>query len=569
VVVRVLMSDIESLQNFFGCMMIDKMDIKLSQIVSETMNANVSVEVNPTKFAECFENAMSRLENLTPHQMEIYKKCLKHDRVHLKGPGGSGKTFLAIHMICENLRYESPKPVVFISKSEALCKQITKLLYMKGIRREKLTDHLFFKFIQENGGSGGGGGDQFFCTGIKCCSFVNNKISLKEPENPPNMTRIGSYSIVVVDEAHHLFELEVDDVFGVFGTQSLLEYITDDFSYLHKLLLLSDMSQSWLSELDNALGTEPISLQENVRCSENIMTGSKCYAVDHAEVKSHHKLRGFPIKTFLYSSGLMNSEDERIEKLNSALEYITKSFRGLDLTGRLAILVPNKTSYDRHMGLVSEALSIHGLKPITAMKNTEILGKTANKVVYDTVDNFSGLESLIVIGLEFDDPNIGNEGRSVCYRLITRAQMLLILVGSVVEGGYFEWLQYLEYDPDVLEPLQVDESAPNNLVDMGRKKAPETTIKALDEEKQLRHPLLSLGASEEFAEKPLDNLGTAGDEESVARLQDDEFTSIKPMEAKLMHATKSSIIDTSSNSLISSNNCAFMPLLMVSFIDFF
>jgi hypothetical protein len=193
------------------------------------------------------------------------------------------------------------------------------------------------------------------------------------------------------------------------------------------------------------------------------------------------------------------------------------------------------------------------------------LRKSTNEVAYDTLDNFIGLESLIVIGLEFDNPSRNNEGRSACYRLITRAQMLLILVGSVVKGGYFEWLQYLEYDPDVLEPLQVDESAPNNLVVMGRKKAPEATIKALDEEKQLHRPS-SLGASEEFAEKSSENHGAAGDEEGVARLQDDEFTSNKPKEAKLIHATKSSIIDTSSNTLTSSSNCAFMPLLVVSFI---
>jgi hypothetical protein len=205
-----------------------------------------------------------------------------------------------------------------------------------------------------------------------------------------------------------------------------------------------------------------------------------------------------------------------------------------------------------------------GLKPIMAMQNTEMLRKNANEVVYDTLDNFSGLESLIVIGLEFDDPNLNNEGRSACYRLITRAQMLLILVGSVVKGGYFEWLQHLEYDPDVLEPLQVDESAPNNLVDMGRKKAPEATIKAIDEEKQLRSPLLSLRAADEFAEQPfLDNLETA-DEEGVTRFQDSSYKPNK--HSWLLHAgTKSSIIDTSSNSLISSNNCAFMPLLMVSF----
>lgn len=53
----------------------------------------------------------------------------------------------------------------------------------------------------------------------------------------------------------------------------------------------------------------------------------------------------------------------------------------------------------------------------------------------------------MVIALAFDESSLSNKGRSACYRVMTRAQMLLILVGAVYKGGFFEWLKHMKFSP--------------------------------------------------------------------------------------------------------------------------
>jgi superfamily II DNA or RNA helicase len=75
---------------------------------------------------------MSRLENLTSHQMEIYKECSEHKKVHLSGPAGCGKTYLAVRAIRENMKSDDPKQVIFLTKNESLCMHIIQLLSDRG-----------------------------------------------------------------------------------------------------------------------------------------------------------------------------------------------------------------------------------------------------------------------------------------------------------------------------------------------------------------------------------------------------------------------------------------------------
>jgi hypothetical protein len=428
---------------------------------------------------------------------------------------------------------------------------------------------------------------------IRLCTIENGSYRLKpslEAEQSigaPNL----DHCLVVVDEAHHLFEMEVGDIgFGMFGTRSLLASIIDSFPLLDRLLLLSDMSQSWLSSelLHKSLGTEvveTISLSESVRCTTNIITSSACYGLDHSEVKSHHDLKGYPIKTFLYRSPTTTrarSGDMISKKLELALHYLTDtSFEGLDFTGRLAILVPNEATLDKLRFTVNMLLSKFELTPITALNNTKAVKRTPNakgQIVFDTIDHFDGLESLIVIGLDFDQPTLDNEGRSACYRLITRAQMLFILVGPIVKGGYFEWLQQMDYDAaDGFDDFEVDNAA------LCKLKSHHKTINQLNAVQESRapnpppHPSSSLNTQELSSEivvyTEVANMSNNGGEDLAAELAAEEavVALVKPSTAQLTNQYSdymkrkvfTSIIDTTSNEVsheASSNDCDFLPI---------
>jgi hypothetical protein len=293
--------------------------------------------------------------------------------------------------------------------------------------------------------------------------------------------------IVIVDEAHHWFEveIEVEDVF-LFGMnrQSLLRSIVDNYPG-SKLMLLSDKSQSSLESIDEInkeFGTISIFLKEVVRSSENIMIGSKCYAVAHTDMTSQHNFRGFPLKTFLFSPTPQMSEqeivDSNIVQLEKALNFlIAKKFQGMSVNGRLVILVPNKACLEAHRDKVIEVLNKFNIEAITAIKSTnKTFDSSSDKkqqVVFDTIDNFDGLERLIVIGLAFDESGGDNVARSGCYRLITRAQMLLVLAGAVVEGGLFEWLKNMKYDSNTKDKgLNIDFKAAQMCLGKHRKPAP-------------------------------------------------------------------------------------------------
>jgi hypothetical protein len=499
IVVCVSISDVKSLQHFFGLMMIDGIDDKLNEQLNlfasipgtnslSSAGSNIAevikLQINPTMFAECFERAMSRLENLTSHQMQVYKECSKHKEVHLLGPAGCGKTYLAVHMIRENMKSDDPKQVIFITKNESLCLHIIQLLTERGRDIQmiiRLKKYLYVTYISDIVASDGA--NQDMSKRLKSFQIRNQEIQFVDTAKG---NAVLDSCIVIVDEAHHWFEVEVEveDVF-LFGMvkQSLLRSIVDNYPG-SKLMLLSDKSQSTLESIDEInkeFGTISIFLKEVVRSSENIMIGSKCYAVAHTDMTSQHKFQGFPLKTFLYSPTPQMSEKEIINnsivQLEKALNFlIVKKFQGMSVNGRLAILVPNKACLEAHRDKVIEALNKLNIEAITAIKSTNKTFDSSNdkqQVVVDTIDNFDGLERLIVIGLAFDESGGDNVARSGCYRLITRAQMLLVLAGAVVEGGLFEWLKNMKYDSNTQDKgLNIDFSAAQKCLRKHRKPTP-------------------------------------------------------------------------------------------------
>jgi streptogramin lyase len=77
--------------------------------------------------------------------------------------------------------------------------------------------------------------------------------------------------------------------------------------------------------------------------------------------------------------------------------------------------------------------------------------KVDQQLVLDTVDNFNGLERLIVIAVDLDSPielGAAAKTRSQLYRAITRSQMMVVVVNEVLRGGWLEFLTCVKYNEE-------------------------------------------------------------------------------------------------------------------------
>jgi hypothetical protein len=180
---------------------------------------------------------------------------------------------------------------------------------------------------------------------------------------------------------------------------------------------------------------------------------------------------------------MMTSEKNEVSRNLTELEsalclLVDEQFKQLNFTGRLAILVPSDSHFDLYKDNILDILHKFNMTTMTSNESMEILhnnhdhshcttSSREHRVIFDTIDRFDGLESLVVIGLDFDQPYVDNKGRSACHRLITRAQMCLIIVGGVSDNGYFEWLRNVRYNATTGHESIVDPTAPRKIVKLG------------------------------------------------------------------------------------------------------
>ena len=157
------------------------------------------------------------------------------------------------------------------------------------------------------------------------------------------------------------------------------------------------------------------------------------------------------------------SEERRIANyarvITSEIAGLEKEFQGVPLDLRVAFLLPpHDKGFLEEMRRHSEGAFSEMDGPKSERKYALITAETYAKygrrgkghllqrLVIATVDEFDGLESLVVFGVHLDGPTGKLVSRSWIYRAITRAQMRFILVNENVEGGWLEWLHFVQLD---------------------------------------------------------------------------------------------------------------------------
>jgi hypothetical protein len=268
------------------------------------------------------------------------------------------------------------------------------------------------------------------------------------------------YELVVVDEAHH-----------VYSHPELRECVKPYADAASHLLLLSDASQSLGALCEYPTGLKEVALTEVVRSSQRIVTGANAFRCDfdargaalrsEGRPRCHHQVPGPPLLPILFDN---RGKKERMvlyaSRTVDALKRVHHDFQGLRLHNRLALIVPDATFRKDFMQPLQQAFSDAFKDVRFHLINAEeasacVLGMAAEPgketLVLDTVEQFDGLERLIVIAIGLDAPIVKGsdttlETRSRLYRALTRAHMMALVVNEKLRGGWLEFLGNVKFD---------------------------------------------------------------------------------------------------------------------------
>ena len=198
------------------------------------------------------------------------------------------------------------------------------------------------------------------------------------------------YSLVVVDEAHHVYREPSSKAIATFRRETLL--------------LLSDASQSYGDVNYPEEVTDVVALTEVVRSSKRIISAASAFQdkrENHGQgTKCAHESQGPPLKTFLFDLDGETPRQAYASWTLRALQATFDDFPGLSLHGRLAIVVPSESMRAELQEDISAALP--GFELVTAERSCAAYTRgdtapTRQWLLLDTVNNIDGLERLIVI----------------------------------------------------------------------------------------------------------------------------------------------------------------------------
>jgi hypothetical protein len=527
-----------------------------------------TIAIDLSHFAEVYERSLLMMDELTPHQQQKLGDCLEPRElimtgdVHLMGPAGSGKTFVALHLILQALTDDASVYILFVVKNTALAYFVAKWLWTRvstnrGSRQAEVRQvmnrfHVLCGTALERASFAVEGGllvrKEVTDADVQLRLFLAAHPAMGETcqnamqSGDKDVTKQYSeaaqewavkegvsaqivYSLVVVDEAHDLAdsaakqiekytsqgavlslskvslaefmqkhdpaeELDVDKMvkeleLGEVSSDELFKMLVDDYGEGPEMLsivprlLLSDVSQasvftadavdmisssSMTSKKDERREAKQVVLKEVVRSSARIVEGARVFQTndDDEPTKCCHTADGPPVTTLL----MLRSENETAEiramnyavKVVEALTLLSNKFKGLSFHDRVAIIVPDTLFIDEIKPALEALVQAQGcnFRFVDVIATNQFIGGNSQDgapqcIVLDMVDNFNGLERLIVIAVGLDSPihrggsKEAAQTRSRLYRAITRAQMVVV-VNEVLRGGWLEFLSCVKFE---------------------------------------------------------------------------------------------------------------------------
>eukprot|EP00960_Hanusia_phi_P048033 758732-Hanusia_phi.AAC.1 len=201
---------------------------------------------------------------LTEHQKDKALECEEAmvigTGVFLQGPAGTGKTFMAIHMVLRELDKDRSCSVLFLLPSEDFVDLTVHLISWMGSRKlvdDGLFDRIFFSFRGERGWDG-----PFWMTEGK------GELRRKEIIEEPLLEEGSEYKFVIIDQAHR-----------VFCDQEATEYIKARKFDKTTMLLTSDNAHAGVTSISYPQGLQVVQLTELVGNTQQTVTGPGAFSL--------------------------------------------------------------------------------------------------------------------------------------------------------------------------------------------------------------------------------------------------------------------------------------------------
>ena len=433
-------------------------------------------------FSRQYMAVLQQLDKLTAHQRKKAAECLVDGNrtVHIRGPAGSGKTFVALHVALKTLE-EEPEPgkkqrVLFVAPNPAMCRffgrwllQRFNKLYMND-GAEILTAEYDVDIGHFDKGSDTAKDNQPHI--LKRLTFDDGVVSFADhPDDGADLP----YNLVIIDEAHHIFNI------GAIPEESLTQLLTwcehcagtrQQGAGMPSVVLCSDLAQFGSLTGDSVRFPEAdaeVELEEVVRNSSRIVAASQAFSkTQNLKLGSYTEIEGPPLRPYIVPDVTPDrSFESYAEYVKKALIELNNDFGSMPLHRCSAILVPDSTfreSLKKELGAVFEFQCDTGtvrIKLVSAIDGADI-GSTAalvdgqpQEVVIDTIESFDGMERLVILAVGLDTPRTGEvmQSYSMIYRAMTRAHLFVAVVQQLVPGGWLEFLTAVRHT----DPPQVDE----------------------------------------------------------------------------------------------------------------
>jgi hypothetical protein len=453
---------------------------------------------------EVYEQTTFGFDRLTSYQQSKMEQCsLQLEQgvpVHLQAAAGTGKTFIGIHFLLDQLRAQPESKALFVTPNMTLALFVIRWIGKRIDGKEERDDVLSRLHVSYSGAgaadsvahwrtlsntvSGVGAFKKSIGSDLGLASddtewyrevLMRKALGLKGPlrivledvdsdsfirlrDLEPSEAAAGalSYGLTVVDEAHHVLRNE-DNATAV-----------QRWASQGGLLLLSDISQTSAKDLSKERFPEAanVELTKVIRSSKRIVAAAMAFQTNQSSQATcgHCDIAGPPLKPFLFAVGQGEDLlDATVAHSVAALQHITGMFPSLNLHNRVVLLVPNeefRVKFTHAMQQRVEAevdLRHHNIKFVRAHEAAAIADfeKRLNAahaetlIVIDEVSEFDGLERLFVIAVNLDakvTDAAAPESRSQLYRAITRAHMMVLVVNVVIENGWLSFLCHVEFN---------------------------------------------------------------------------------------------------------------------------
>eukprot|EP00942_MAST-04A_sp_MAST-4A-sp1_P015362 g15362.t1 len=449
----------------------------------DNIMSNIRLICNTTKLA---------YDPLTKDQKEYIDKYEKNKNqykcVHIDGPAGSGKTFIALYIIVQTLlklvKVTQEKCILVVCTKNSLAMFLARWILIRILSK----DPILYTDNESKGESNNNMVDPAMI--LNCIHFCTKDIGATPKQLQfkilkhdvvglefVNITKaVSDYELFVVDEAHHM----------IVGEDPIWENIRGNYFFKAKQrVLLSDSSQNPVRMNDielninymtrgDAKKLHKIQLKDVIRSTKRITMSSNLFRKRDEIVKCANDKYGDAVKFFVVKRDTESIIGLYVEETVNALKWACKkvcneeeSYQGLD--NRVSIILPDNDprthkhfdndTFKAQLQTRLDKFTIVKFKMVDAQAMFSTFPQLRKpdqpvQVVVDTISYQDGLEYdvAVLVGFErkLDEMKEKLEhDKSIIYRSITRAKQLVAIVFKQMDEGWFTSIyDGTTYDPD-------------------------------------------------------------------------------------------------------------------------